>query len=836
MTEAPDPIDVLLGAGPRRAVTLPDPAERLRLRLGYGLNKAETAKALGVSAGTFAAWESGQRDPQGESRAAYARLLEGMSARLGPAEPPTAAPPGHGDAPTSELGALGTEVPVPSGPAAVRSRLGPGDAAPASAPGPEQPAMQPEPAAAPATAPVSGLPAGHAQALTLDQLPSGELVLEPPAACVRCGRPTPYRSGGRPIHMGGWSTPAAAPVQPSVPEAAPHPTPRRAPQVRPAPQVRSAPQVRPAGQRPSAAKRPPAARPAAAQAPADWERAAAARFPAGPLAVVDSTPTGKGLLAVLVDGSTVDVPARTLPDLVAWALGAGLGSPRLHRHGKDGDPLVVLTDAAATDLGLPPAGRAKGDFDARGNRLPETHRVVKALAKEGWLLTQRGLGPWARIYRTPEGGRRECVQLCVPLWGALATGGWAVPADTTAAGLARLLGRYAAEVLTPRGSTAVSGLELMTALRPPTQAVRTDAGWTSGPVPGSLTEAVDPAPPGAPDEHPVAEGRAPGPEHVLDEEAWDWFRPLDRIGADERGAPYAVGLDVNTAFLSAAGRLSVGLSEPVHELNPVFDRELPGCWLVDLSGLALDPRLPNPFTPTGEPPTGPAWYATPTVAYAVELGADVRPAEGWLRHVSGPYLDPWHKRLRDAYVAVMQRLGVPLDLADQDPQAFLDAMAALGTDGDPVDLAVLAAVKQTAKGGIGKLRERPRGHGYRPGMRWAALERPTWRPDVRAAVIATARVNFHRKLRRTAEATGRHPIGVLSDCAVYPAAGPSALDVLPYGPDGRPVPGVLRLGASPGHVKSEGVRQMPEVLALVAEGINPARHIKAGTDAVADGE
>ncbi len=31
---------------------------------------------------------------------------------------------------------------------------------------------------------------------------------------------------------------------------------------------------------------------------------------------------------------------------------------------------------------------------------------------------------------------------------------------------------YATRVITPRGSTAVSGLELMTALRPPTKAVQ----------------------------------------------------------------------------------------------------------------------------------------------------------------------------------------------------------------------------------------------------------------------------------------------------------------------------------------------------------------------------
>lgn len=65
-----------------------------------------------------------------------------------------------------------------------------------------------------------------------------------------------------------------------------------------------------------------------------------------------------------------------------------------------------------------------------------------------------------------------------------------------------MLTAYAARALTPRGSTAVAGLELMSALRPPTRAVRDEAAdtWVSGPVPGSLTAPVDPAYVEAPDE------------------------------------------------------------------------------------------------------------------------------------------------------------------------------------------------------------------------------------------------------------------------------------------------------------------------------------------------
>ncbi|MET9398803.1 hypothetical protein [Kitasatospora sp. NPDC002965] len=294
----------------------------------------------------------------------------------------------------------------------------------------------------------------------------------------------------------------------------------------------------------------------------------------------------------------------------------------------------------------------------------------------------------------------------------------------------------------------------------------------------------------------------------------------------EQAAPYAVGLDVNTAFLAAAGRLTLPLSGPVHELNPVFDPNLPGSWLVDLSHVDTDPLLPSPFTPDGSRPTGPAWYSTVKVAYAIELGARPQPLEGWLRHESGPYLDPWHKRLRQAYLDTMAALGVPLNLADTDPVAYLEKMAAIKAgQGDPAELAVLTAIKQTAKGAIGKMRERPRGHGYKP-ERWAALERPTWDPLMRALVIDTAIVNRHRKLRKMAGDTGRHPIAILSDCAVFAAHGPGALDILTT-PDGT-LTTSLRLGVSPGLVKFEGSRPMNEIAELLAADANPARHIKTG--------
>ncbi|MEC3992034.1 helix-turn-helix transcriptional regulator [Actinacidiphila sp. DG2A-62] len=626
----------------------------------------------------------------------------------------------------------------------------------------------------------------------------------------------------------------------------------------PAPAAASAAASRPATAtgsttRSTSASRRPAAKKATAKKAAAAPSSAAAvdpRFAHGPLGVLD----GDGSL-YCAGGLVLECPAKSVPELVEWTLAeAKLGASRLHRSGKDSDPLIVLTTAAAARLGLPERLE-----DCRAMRLPEDHKVVKQITKAKWQLTRRGFGPWARIYRPARGSERQCVQLAVLPWDALDARAWGDADQLPPAELARVLTAYASRVLTPRGSTAVAGLELMTALRPPTRAVRDEATdtWVSGPVPGSLTTAVDPAPPEAPDEHPVVAALFPRthertPAEVLDEEAFDWIREPELLTDAECGKPFAVGVDVNTAFLAAANRLMVGLGAPEHVKAPRFDKTVPGSWLVDLSGIELDPRLPSPFTPHGRRPTGPAWYATPTVAYAVELieqfrlPVELRPLEAYLRRDASPYLDPWYKHLAEAYKATMADLGVTADLT---PAAFLDAMAGHKAS-DPGMAAVLSAIKSTVKGGIGKLRERPQGTNYRPGERWPALERPTWRPDIRAAVISAARVNMHRKLVKTALATQGQPaptgslvfdqdallpIALLSDCVVYPSPGPSPLDVLPYDPAGKPAPGTFRLGVSPGMVKHEGTQPLFWAVELLEQQHNPARHIK-GDGALDDGE
>ncbi|MCX4826823.1 helix-turn-helix domain-containing protein [Streptomyces sp. NBC_01142] len=695
---------------------LPEPGERKRLREAAGLSQDQVARALVVRRETVTAWESGRTEPRPPKRAAYIRLLEGLSA-CHPVPPPT--------------------VPAP-------------------APAPANPAARPPQA-------------------------------EPVAVA---------------------SEPATGP-RPAVPVA---PTPARRPEEPPIPAASRS------SRRPAAKKN--AANPAVA--------AVDPRFAHGPLAVLD----GDGS-AYCAGGLVLECPATDIPALVEWVLReAKLGAPRLHRNGKDADPLIVLSASAAERLGLPVVLE-----DRRSLRLPEDHTVVQRIAKAGWKLTKRGFGPWARVYRPAQSGQRQCVQLAVLPWDALDERAWGSATRLPSAELASVLVDYATRVITPLGSSAVTGLELMTALRPPTRAVKEEESgtWVSAPNPGALTVPVDPAPPEAPDGHPVLAGLYPvhhqrTPDQVLDEEACDWFRPL----TDEECAKrFVVGIDVNMAFAAAANRLTVGLGPAEHVKQPVFDKALPGSWLVDLSHIDFDPRLPNPFTPTGIRPEGPAWYATPTVAYAAELGYHITPIEAYVRRETGPYLDAWYTRLRDAYLATMEQCGVTPGMDEAD---FLTAMTG-HKNTDPGQAAVLSAIKATVKGGIGKLRERPRGSGWRPGEPWPALNRPTWRPDIRAAVIAAARINMHRKMLKLA-AVGLYPVAVLSDCAVYVSNGPSPLDFLPRTEDGKALPGGFRLGVSPGMVKHEGTQDLLWAESLLESpdtAVNIARHIK-GTDAAVDGE
>ncbi|MFI8504552.1 telomere-associated protein Tap [Streptomyces sp. NPDC085524] len=646
--------------------------------------------------------------------------------------------------------------------------------------------------------------------------------------------PRPPRRQAYQRLLDGWAaqypaTPAADPAVPATFTGTPAPAPVTpeeftgpAPVPAPAAEAPAAPiaAVRPAtAAKPTASSRRPGAKKAAPKKTMTTAAAVDPRFENGPLAVIDCE-DGQ-VSAYCVGGLVLDVPAKTIPALVDWTLAEGrLGQARLHRNGRDADPILVLTPSALERFGLP---AALSEEERNASRLPAGHKVVKQIERAGLQMTQRGFGPWARLFRDPEGSRRRCVQLCVLPWNALDVREWGRKDDPQLlltmhpADLVQYLGLYAARVMTPRGSTATTGLELMTALRPPTRAEKDEATGEFKPAfnDDAITARYEVVECEVPDEHPVLKGKFARhhmrtPAEMLMEEPYDWCRPLTD---EECVNPYLVAVDLNMSFAAAANSLTVGLNGPTHlENNPAFDPALPGSWLVDLSHVDLSrvrvngrtvdgTRLPSPFTPKGDTPTGPAWYATPTVAYAVELGFDVAPIEAYVRTQTSRYLDAWYKRLRDAYVDTMADMGVTTDLEGSD---FLEAMARR-KQVDPTMALLETAIKATAKGAIGKLRQRSRGQVpyYEP---YPALERWTWRPDIRAAVLANQRTGLHRKLLKTAAAAGLYPVAIGTDAIVYPSPGPSPLDVLPHTAEGKPVPGGFRLGVSPGMVKWQGTQ------------------------------
>ncbi|MEU6221850.1 helix-turn-helix transcriptional regulator [Streptomyces sp. NPDC047022] len=85
MSELFDAIDALI----ENAVTLPPPAERVRLRTAHGLSQAQLADALKVRRATITSWEAGQTEPRPPQREAYAHFLNRL-AELHPADPSAA--------------------------------------------------------------------------------------------------------------------------------------------------------------------------------------------------------------------------------------------------------------------------------------------------------------------------------------------------------------------------------------------------------------------------------------------------------------------------------------------------------------------------------------------------------------------------------------------------------------------------------------------------------------------------------------------------------------------------------------------------------------------------
>jgi hypothetical protein len=347
--------------------------------------------------------------------------------------------------------------------------------------------------------------------------------------------------------------------------------------------------------------------------------------------------------------------------------------------------------------------------------------------------------------------------------------------------------------------------------------------WSSHLREGALPAGDLSVPPAAGARHPLTRQLLSEHGVLCEEEDYKWWsRPLLPTETERR---YAVAVDVCASYLSVTEslRLPVGPLHPV--THPTWDEKTAGLWWCDFTGVPVDPELPHPATFTGLPPTGPGWYATPTVAYmATAYGFDPATITGaYLSGHTAPLLKEWTGRLRQGYKRAYAVLGLVEGLP---PQTFLEIYGVhKDTCGDPdlTDALTLAGLyKSVYKGGIGKWTDSAR---HLDDATWLEKVAGSWayRPEIRHHIIAAARIGAHRRLRKTFQLTGRAPIAVNVDSYLYATDAPSPLELLPVKPDGSPVPGALRLGIAPGSHKHESSIPLAEVVKAMEQQVHPSK-------------
>jgi hypothetical protein len=572
-----------------------------------------------------------------------------------------------------------------------------------------------------------------------------------------------------------------------------------------------------------------------AQAPAPEPRPAARRQASAPAKRRRPAAPARELVSVVlvdVDGKELvhDVPelpaigGKTLADLFAW-IGSGipLGVPRLHKDGRAWDPVVILTPAACALVKLPatmPEGKPMAT---------QAGKVGKAAADSGMECGQ--LGPCFKVFRRKgESGRKISVAVLVTPWLGqgdskqansvrLVTSLAQTPDGIDAAALGRRLRAFVAQLgVMPGATAATTSVILLESLRPREEwskeqgrsVLKPDAfpaGDTCVPVAAGLR-------------HPYTRQQQMAGERVCDDDDYTfWARP---VTADERLLPWCVVLDVSTSYLSVTARLGLPLGPLEFTGSPRFDAKSAGLWWCDFTGITTEPDLPHPSERTGQAPTGPGWYATPTVEYMVKAyGFD--PATITQAYVSTrtvAFLEDWTDRIRNAYKASMAVLGITDGM---EPGAFLAAYAerkqAAAESTEGTDALVLAdAFKRIYKEGIGRWTFNGNTEPDMAVWMEKAVRRWWYRPEVRFHVVSAARIAAHRRMRKTLELTGLAPFALNRDAYFYASSEPSPMPLLPTKADGSPVPGALRLGTAPGSFKHESSIPMAAVLeALDAE-------------------
>ncbi len=541
-------------------------------------------------------------------------------------------------------------------------------------------------------------------------------------------------------------------------------------------------------------------------------------------------------------GWVLDVPGFPVPagpKLADWFAWLGTGLPlrveRAHPLGRGGDGAVCLTAAALKQLGLPAT-------------LPSTDKALNALraklakaAVAVGMEVSESIGPVFRAFRRAgsAGGPKTSLQVTVAPWlgqgdarqqavSALAAPLATAPDNTRdGATFARRYRAFTADLgVAPGATTASTAMLLLDAVRPRVEWVKDEATgeWSSHLREGALPAGDRCVPIAAGARHPLTRELLSQGQAVCEEEDYKWW--ARQLTDDEAGRRFAVAVDVCASYLSVTDSLPLPIGELEHVSNPSWGKgKTAGLWFADFTGVEVDELLPHPATFHGRPPTGPGWYATPTVAYmASAYGFD--PAtitEAYLSTHTAPLLKEWTTRVRGGYKRVYADLGL---IDGQGPEEFLAAYAVhkeVGTDAVRADALTLGSLyKNIYKGGIGKWSDSAR---HLDDEAWLEKVAGSWsyRPEIRFHIIAAARIAAHRRMRKTWLLTGRAPFAVNVDSYLYAADAPSPIELLPVKDDGSPVPGALRLGIAPGSHKHESSIPLQEAVEAMERREHPSR-------------
>ncbi|MGW7574671.1 helix-turn-helix domain-containing protein [Streptomyces sp. NPDC054765] len=610
------------------------------------------------------------------------------------------------------------------------------------------------------------------------------------APCWRCQQPTAQRVGKRPQHLG-TRCPTPTTAQPTPTTYQPPPT----------VSARAAQPAAPAAAAPSLPMPPPRSPhpPVAVSARLAYPPLGSRKTTHGPLAVLDAAP--QGLTAHLADAGTRSCTAGDLPALLAWTLRQGFGAAPLRPEALPAGPLLVLTPSALARLDLPATVPSGPQRHPRSD-----HPLLRQIRAVGWQTDPGGLGSWMRLHPSTGDPACDSIHLAITDWGALHHDTWNMPTDLDASQLANLLGQYTSLLRTPLGEPGACGHQLMSDLRPAPHRHTTMRTQAASGVRGALTQVVDPAPCEAPSGHQLADGR-PAQDTIADTDI-HWWRPPT---ADEAARPYVVCLAVNLLHLAGCNAIRVTNGPAHHVSYPAFDRKMPGSWLVDLSSVPHHPLMPPPFAGSG-----PAWHTTPALAYAAARQAQPQPVEGWLRPAPAvPYLDPWYRCIRLARLAVLERLGITEHMDTPDLLAALHNLP----HADPGQRALLHAIHATAEDAFTALAQPPTQPDQMALTSWPTPDKPTWRPDLLAAVHANARANLHRKLGLSAR-DGYFPLAIAGDHVLFATHTPHLSEITDQPNSG------FTIGIAPGHVRPVATHPMHWLKDRVAEGTNAAQLLK----------